>query len=59
MRINIERKISGMLETVRERERELYSSEISFINYAKNIKKINNKNIEKINIGGLYAKDGI
>ena len=57
MRINIERKISGMLETVRERE--LYSSEISFINYAKNIKKINNKNIEKINMGGLYAKDGI
>ena len=24
MRINIERKISGMLETVREREREIY-----------------------------------
>ena len=37
-------KMNEMLETVRERERELYSNEIGFINYAKNIDiKIDNK----------------
>ena len=40
---------SETLETVRERERELYSSEISFINYAKNTSKVNNTNIRRIN----------
>ena len=40
-------KISEMLETVREREREreLYSSELGFINYAKNTIKVNNINL--------------
>ena len=52
-------KISETVETVRERE--LYSSELSFINYAKNPIKISNTNLrinEIINNtkGGLYAK---
>ena len=56
-------KISETVETVREREREreLYSSELSFINYAKNPIKISKTNLrinEIINNtkGGLYAK---
>ena len=53
-----------MLEAVREREREreLYSNELGFINYAKKLVKINNKNnrIKLRNIkGGLCAKIGI
>ena len=55
--------ISEMLEAVREREREreLYSNELGFINCAKNTTKINNTNL-RINRtidnieGGLYAK---
>ena len=52
-------KISETVETVRESE--LYSSELSFINYAKNPIKISNTNLrinEIINNtkGGLYAK---
>ena len=43
-----------MLETVRERERELYSNELGFINVAENI-DIKIENIK----GGLYAKIGI
>ena len=45
-------EISETLETVREREREreLYSSELGFINYAKNTIKTK---------GGLYAMKGI
>ena len=43
-----------MLETVRERQRELYSNELGFINYAENI-DIKIENIK----GGLYAKIGI
>ena len=42
-------KISETLEAVRERERELYSNEIGFINYAKNTSKVNNTNIRQIN----------
>ena len=57
-------KTSETLETVREREREreLYSKEIGFINYAKKLVKINNKNnrIKSKNIkGGLCAKIGM
>ena len=42
---------SETLETVREREREreLYSNEIGFINYAKNTIKVNNTKIRQIN----------
>ena len=53
-------KTSETLETVRERE--LYSKEIGFINYAKKLVKINNKNnrIKSKNIkGGLCAKIGM
>ena len=44
-------KTSETLETVREREREreLYSNEIGFINYAKNTIKVNNTKIRQIN----------
>ena len=40
---------SETLEAVRERERELYSKEIGFINYAKNTSRVNNTNIRQIN----------
>ena len=44
-------KMDKTLETVREREREreLYSKELGFINYAKNTSKVNNTNIRQIN----------
>ena len=38
---------SETLEAVRERE--LYSKEIGFINYAKNTSRVNNTNIRQIN----------
>ena len=46
-----------ILETVRERERELYSSEISFIYRAENICKLNMKKADKKD--GLYAIKGM
>ena len=59
-------KISETLEAVREREREreLYSNELGFINYAKNTIKVNNINLRINRLinnikGGLYAKIGI
>ena len=42
--------ISETLEAVRERERELYSNELGFINHTKNTIKIK---------GRLYAMQGI
>ena len=45
---------SEMLETVRERERELYSNEISFINYAEKLNMVINDKKDR-----LYAKDGM
>ena len=49
MENNREIKMDKTLETVRERERELYSNELSFVNYAKNTSKVNNTKLVQIN----------
>ena len=48
---------SETLETVRERERELCSNEIGFINYAKNIYEINNIKVDIKD--GLYIRENL
>ncbi len=50
MENNSKIEISETLEAVRERERELYSNELGFINHIKNTIKTK---------GGLYAMQGI
>ena len=63
MKNNRRLKMDETLDTVK-RERELYSSELGFVNCAKNTIKVNNTNLRinrlKNNIKGwLYAKIGI
>ena len=50
-------EISETLEAVRERERELYSSEIGFINDAENIYEINNIKVDIKD--GLYIRENL